>query len=189
MLSKRRRNSDEDSVDTTEMSSEGAGEEVVFGPQAFNPLYLQSVWKERKSATKRLTLAILLPSEIISGEFSLRVADGGEYLELTIEWPKPLVDPDTMHRKWLCSDGDDRMRDHHPKLNGFEEALKSLRSRMTELIESTARIPLPFPVQTHFESKRNLLFQECGVRMLYVDLKAFVEDYAVVNDEESFEVV
>ena len=75
-----------------------------------------------------------------------------------------------MHRKWLNSSGDNKELEDHLKLEGFEEALKSLRNRAAEIVESTARIPLPFSVQTQNESKHNLVFRDTSLRMLYLDL-------------------
>ena len=51
--------------------------------------------------TKRVTLAIVLPSGVTCGRFSTRVVDGGEYLELRVLWPTPLVDIAMMHKKWI----------------------------------------------------------------------------------------
>jgi len=44
-----------------------------------------------------------------------------------------------------------------------------------------------FRVQTHIESKTNLGFKDSGTKLVYVDLKAMAEKYAVVNDDEEFE--
>lgn len=80
---------------------------------------------------------------------------------------------------------------YHPSVLGFEATLSELRSRSTDSVESVARIPLPFAVQTQIVSKVNLVFREGGgTKMPFVDLKASVlEDYAVVADTDDFKVV
>ena len=39
------------------------------------------------------------------------------------------------------------------------------------------------------QGKKNLGFVETSTKMLYLDLKAVVEDYAVANDSDAFEAV
>ena len=87
---------------------------------------MTSTWIEPVTTTKRITLATVLPSGIGSGELSVRVVDGGEYVELAVMWPEPLVDLQVMHKKWLNADGRDRLLPYHPKYLGFEAALKKL---------------------------------------------------------------
>lgn len=53
----------------------------------------------------------------------------------------------------------------------------------------SARTPLPFAVQSHIFSKHNLGWRDNETRMVYVDLQAGVEQYAVVNDENDFEIM
>lgn len=113
----------------------------------------------------------------------------GNILELTVMWPLPLMDPKVMHRKWLTCDTKDGFESYHPKVVGFQQALKQLRSRMSQIVESVAKISLPFPVQTHIDSKHNLNWKGTTVRMVYIELKAVVEEYAHVKDSESFEIV
>ena len=67
---------------------------------------------------------------------------------------------------------------------GFESSLKELRDRSSELSESYARIPLPFCVPTHIERKSNVAWRDIAVKMVYLDLKATMEEYAVLHDNE-----
>ena len=94
-----------------------------------------------------------------------------------------------MHRKWLESDGPDRLLSNHPKYIGFEGALKKLGGKSSDSVESVARFPLPFAVETHMDGKHNMSFRGNTMKMLYLDLKAVAEEYAVVNDFEDFEQV
>lgn len=156
---------------------------------SFKPLHLVSTWVEPLTTTKRLSLAIVLPSGIGPGQLSVRVAEGGQWVELTVAWPDQLVKPEVMHKKWLDPTSTERFESCHPKCIGFENALKKLRARSLDQFESAARIPLPFPAQSHIHGKHNLAWRSNGVRMLHVGLKAFVEDCAAVSDSESFEFI
>ncbi len=78
---------------------------------------------------------------------------------------------------------------YHPKFLGFEHALREKRERNSDAVKSTAFIPLPFPVQTHLDAKYNLGWARNSSRVVYVDLKAFVESYAVGNDQDDFEIL
>lgn len=154
----------------------------------FTPIHIISVWKEPGTTNNRISLAILLPSGVTVGNFSYRVLEGGREFELTVRWPDPMVDLDMMHKKWLTEDGPGRMEKYHPKYIGFEHALKVFRSRSSDRVESLARIALPFAVQTHIECRNNLGWREDRSRMLYVDLKAYEQQYAEIKDENSFEL-
>lgn len=154
----------------------------------FCPLYLVSEWAEPGTTNKRLTVAINLPSGVGPGHFSVRVAEGGRHLELTVEWPEPMVNLENLHKKWLNSTSDDRIEKYHPKYIGFEAALKRFRARDSDIIESTAQIALPFTVQTHVDARFNLGWKENTTRVVYVDLKAYEENYMVMRDENSFEM-
>lgn len=144
-----------------------------------------SEWQEPRTTTMRLSFAIVLPSGITG--FKVRVIEEGDCLELTVDWPKPLTDINMMHRKWLVNDSE--FTDVHPKILGFEAALKNLRENCTESVHSTAQIGLPFSVESHIDGKYNIGWREDSTRMLYVDLKATVDEYAAVNDLDEFEIV
>lgn len=133
-------------------------------PLSFKPWYLMSTWTEPGTTTKRITVAIVLPSGVGKGDFSVRATEDGKWVELTVVWPNPLIDLDTLHRKWLWQSSGlsqavragERFERYHSKCVGFEASLKELQDRVSETIESVARISLPFPVQTRIDSKSNL---------------------------------
>lgn len=154
----------------------------------FGPLYAVSIWKEPETMTRRITLAVILPSGVDAGGFSLRVVDGGQFLEITVKWPRPLIDLNLMHKKWLGGP-DSTYQVYHPEFIGFQEGMKKLRQKSTDWIESLARIPLPFPVETHIHDKHNLAWRDDSTKLLYIRLKASVEQYAVNSDKEQFEVL
>lgn len=118
----------------------------------FAPLHLVSVWTEPGTTTKCVSGAIVLLSGVNAGDFTTRVREGGKELELTVNWPITLNDVELLHRKWLTS-AEGRMEKYHPKYLGFENALKSLRERITDRVESTAHIVLPFLVETHIKRR------------------------------------
>lgn len=155
---------------------------------SFQPLHLISEWVEPGTTTRRLTVAILLPSGVAIGQFSTRVSDDGNTLFLVIMWPDPLVNLKHLHRKWLTAKGPDKIELYHPKLVGFEHFLKSCRSRSTDSVESTARISLPFQVQTHISQKYNLGWNDSSARVVYVELRGHEEHYGTVQDDSSFEI-
>jgi len=97
-------------------------------------------------------------------------------LELTIIWPKVLVDIELMHRRWLKAGVVDSLSIYHPKFMGFERALRKLRGRPSDDVVSVTRVVLPFPVQTHVESKSNLVWSDSDAKMVYIDLKDIVDD-------------
>ena len=102
-----------------------------------------------------------------------------------------------MHRKWLNQNPDSRrITSYHPRIKGFQERIKELKEHILDNLSSTARIPLPFPVQTklavnrlHFSTGKDRAKLNAPVRILYVDMEAYVEDYAVQNDSNEFEDV
>ena len=104
-----------------------------------------------------------------------------------MQWADPLIDRRMLHKKWLSASTGFEM--YHAKIIRFEASLKRLRKRNMDYIESSAHISLPFPVQSHILAKKNLKWRANRTRMVYVDLRASVEQYAVVNDEDEFEIV
>lgn len=153
----------------------------------FSPLHLISEWTEPGTTRRCISLAIVLPSGVGTGQFSTRVVEGGRELHVTVRLPRPLLDLAFLHKKWLKEGAKERMEKYHPKFLGFENALKNFRARASEDVESTASIPLPFAVETHIDSTHNLGWVDDNTRILYVDLKSYEDNYGVHNDENSFD--
>lgn len=177
-----------------DVDSDVEPEELIHGmhnstpPAVFNPLHLKPVWVEPGTTTNMVSFAILLPSGIGPGDFSLRVLQGGRELQLEVKWPHPLIDLPLLHKKWIMSSKEDRMETYHPKFLGFEASLKQFRERATDCVLSRARFILPFPVQAHIEGRHNLGWVDNLCRIVYVDLKAHEEQYSIVQDENCFEI-
>jgi len=55
------------------------------------------------------------------------------------------------------------------------------------MVESLTFVPLPIAVQPHIRSKSNLSWPESTARIVYVDLKGYVDEYAMVPDKKEFE--
>ena len=119
----------------------------------------------------------------------MRVVDEGWGIELKVMRPKELQDPSLLCRKWLSlKEEEGGIKLHHPKIIGYENSLKRMRRTHSEIIQSVARINLPFQTHSHFDSKHNLLFPN-GCRVIILELPASVEEYGLQSDNDSFEKV
>ena len=136
----------------------------------------------------RVTLAILLPTRVGYNDYTLRVSEGGRSFPMRCGWPPEFCQMDILHRKWLRSEASESMELYHPKILGFESFFQNLRDRSTDGVESVANIPLPFPVESCIYCQYNLGWRETTTKFVYVDLQAFVEAYAVVNGNPTFEI-
>ena len=124
-------------VDDDEESEEhdlenGAGAELTAGELAFKPFFMISSWDERSTLTKRLCVAIILPSGVGSGDFTITVVDGAHFLQLAVRWPKPLVDVSIMHL-WKLSNPSSGFMPYHPSVIGFESALSECSAMHTRV--------------------------------------------------------
>lgn len=161
----------------------------MMGELSLKPLYLTSVWAKPGATARRASLAVLLPSGVGAGDFTVRVVDDGEFAEFTALWPAALMTLEVLHKKWLGKRGGEGFEEHHTKRVGLENALNKLRSWSSHAVEPAARIPLPFPVQTHIVEKHNLAWKDSTSKIAYLDLKAFEDEYAVAHDAGSFQAV
>ena len=154
-----------------EAAEVGSGAALLSGELSFNPLYMISSWKERRTMNTRLCVAIILPYRVGASNFTISVVGGGGFLQLRARWPTPLLDVLVLHR-WKLSDADRGFMPYHHSVLGFEATLSELRKRSSDVVESIASIPLPFAVVTQVVAKNNLSFREGGTKMLYVDSRA-----------------
>lgn len=53
-------------------------------------LYVLSAWQDTSITAQRITVAIILPSSVNAGNFTVHSVEDEDVLELTVEWPKPL---------------------------------------------------------------------------------------------------
>lgn len=132
-------------------------------------------------------MAVFLPSGVRAGEYSTRVREGGQEFEVHVKWPLPLCNDEMLHRKWLRSE-EDRLEGYHPKLLGFENALKEYREKRADSVKSVVRIASPFAVETHIVRRSPLGWAENAARMIYNDMKAYEESYGVEQNGADFEI-
>lgn len=126
---------------------------------------------EPDTTTRCLTFSIILLSVISAGQFSVRLSEEGFTLLLIVTWCKPFVNIGQLHSRWLTSKSLGRIEMYRLKMVGFEQLLKSCRIRNTDYVESTVRITLPFPVQTHISQTYNLRWTNDSGRVMYIELR------------------
>ena len=100
-----------------------------------------------------------------------------------------MIDIEILHGKWLESKEADAIQAYHPNLLAFESALKAHRKKNNEAVSTTARIVLPVCVETHIHAKFNLAWREKTTRMVYIELRAAMDSYGLLNDQQEFEIV
>lgn len=67
-------------------------------------------------------------------------------------------------------------------------SLPQLGTNAAEKIDSVARIILPFPVQEHVQQKYNLGIRDSTSKVVYINMKAIVEEEIVAKDSAAFEL-
>lgn len=152
------------------------------------PLHIFSDLVEPETTTKRLTVAILLLSDVLSGEFFLHAAEDGCGLDVTMSWPEPLINLKVLNRIWLQSDRFDRIEKYYPKLIGFKQILTSHRARSSDNVKTTSRISFPFQIQFQISHKYSLAWFDRLAKLVYVELREQGDLYDAVQDNDSFEV-
>lgn len=168
-----------------ELMYEDDSVKLMYNGLPFKPLFLMSEWKNNVSQQAFINCAMVLPSGVGKGGSRVKIIEDGEMLLLTVQWPVPLIDPKVLHRVWLRSETTNRIERCHPKIGGFLDSLKLLRRKKFDLVQSTARIPLPVPVQPAIKKDR-MLFKEHNCNILYLQMTAEELEYAEDNDAESF---
>lgn len=141
---------------------------------SFKPIYLISNCAENFTLRKRLSIAILLPTGV-SANFTLTVNCDGLILQICVKWTSPMSDVRELHRLWLDNPHHE-ITEHHARLLGFEESLRSRRTTRDEHVRSIGNIHLPFAVET-VTTEYPLRWGD-GTTIVYVDLKAAVDEYA-----------
>lgn len=99
--------------------------ELVPLSKSFLLLNLISECDEAIKTCQILTVAIVLPSTVATGDFTVRVIEDGDVLEFTVTWLKMFVDIEPMNLKWLKCDASGKtvsieINGHQPKILGFK---------------------------------------------------------------------
>lgn len=94
-----------------------------------------------------------------------------------------MTDVRELYRLWLNNPHHDK-NEHHSHLLGFEESLRYPRTTQDQQVRFIGNIHLPFPVETAIK-EYTLRWGE-GAAIVYVDLKAGVDDYATAYCNRTF---
>lgn len=133
---------------------------------AFSPFLIWSQFWQSRERLQNVSVSLIFAIWSQRRIFYGANGKGGGKLYITVNWSIPLNDVEMLHRKWLTS-ADGRMEKYHPKYRGFENALKSLRERISDGVESTTHIVLTFTVETHIKSRTALGWHE-STRVIYI---------------------
>ncbi len=120
----------------------------------FYPIAFQADCTDREDGmTEKLTLLVCLPCAIDYEADRVEVINEGQSLEVTVEWPQIMLDPESMMSPFINDPNWPRYTVDHPKIVAFEKSLKNLRmsagKKRDEPMTSTARIKFPFQVGTN----------------------------------------
>lgn len=78
--------------------------------------------------------------------------------------------------------------EYRPKRNRFAEVMKDYLFRSSDWIESKLEIDIPFTVKYVINKKINLAWRADCSRMVCICLEAADGKYAIVKDNEEFEI-
>lgn len=152
----------------------------------FLPPTILSEWEDADNAMKRISVAVILPSVVASGDFRIVVRENCSYLDLRVLWPAPLYDVDVLHKHWLmeslfCTPN------LFAKISGFKKFLKWPSKHNTDRVVSTTMIELPQLVYEFVDNKVNLAWRECKALVVYLNLP-LVEDQSYTSgmDKDTF---
>lgn len=155
-----------------------AGEWILSDPKNIKMPFIMSDWKEPRTQVPRLSVAVLLPSGAKPSSVTCRIVDSGQVLQISLHLPDEMVIMEKLHRLWINhNDPNLKIENYHPKIIGFEESLKELRSHHSERVEQFMRIQLPFSVETSIHKITNLGWVNSKAVVLYCDLKSNVDNY------------
>lgn len=119
--------------------------------KVFYPLYSISDWVKLGTTTRRLSVAILLPSGLSPDNFSVCASEDKITLTIAVTWPDLFI-----NLKYLCGNplffkGSNWIKTYHPMLLRFDRFLKTriYGSRNTDSEEPIAKNLSSFQIQTH----------------------------------------
>lgn len=166
---------------------ENDAQDVPKSTNSWSPINLVSQWMDPLTTRMCLSAAILLPSGVggRDHDYKVRVVDRGTALLVSIRWPTPITNVPLLHQLWMNTSRRDRMTSFHPKLGGFEMALRQLRSTMEDEVWVSARIVLPFAVETELVITP-LFWRDLEVRLIYLDARAAQDEYTTTTRRSAF---
>jgi len=166
--------------------STGAGAELILSEFNFKPIYNIGIWESTDGdGSRRVSVAILLFSgSDKKNQVKFKVLDG-QYLEYTFIWPSVMLNADDMHSRWLNGRQTKTLLSYHPMISCFRSFVSRMRGN-NDCIRTTARIPLPFPVESRFDVHFNTS-QNSTARIAYVILRAPSECVDAIAGDEDIE--
>ena len=125
---------------------------------------------------ERLTVIVVMPSGI-NPKYTLAVVGGGTKLEVIVEWPSMMVDPEKLHKPFKtimemkkgCGGVDASVQDYITKIQEFKLHINGLGRKM-DRFESKATIDLPKTVHAHLIETNAIGRNDEGSRILYINL-------------------
>lgn len=149
------------------------------------PCYLISDWCTSGDLNPMVTVAVQLPSGTDTNDIIAKVSDDGLSLLLTLTWSSVLCDMSVLHKKFMNKD----FPLCHPKVVGFENCLKQLRSRVNKPVVTTTEIKLPKKVIPQLCEQHFLYYRQEEVKILYINLTGVAEQYGHTNKRMRFELL
>lgn len=151
-------------------------------------MLLYIVLVEPGTMTKRFTVPILLSWGISSGQFFVRIDEGGCALIFFTRWPIPTLDLEFLYCKWLFIICSDKIEIYHSKSTGLDSVLTSYKFRCSDIFEPVGKIVLLFQVRTQISSKYNLAWYDNIARAVYVELRGQKQHYVKMLDKNFFKI-
>ena len=134
------------------------------------PNYNMAVW-ENHLLRKFVTVVIVLDGGVdIDKDTKIKVSADGYEIIVKQKLVERVANVDKLHQIFRKKDPT-AYPSYHPKTMAFQKSLKGLKREVGDKIYNTARIRIPFQVQSDIMEKHKLGDSE-GVRLLYVDLRA-----------------
>lgn len=125
--------------------------ELLEDPNVLKLPFERSQWVNQEEK-RHISYSVNLPSGVQPGHVMYRVVNDGHCLQLTITWPKEFTDPEKiLYGEKLdatTSEDQNKLANYYPKLQGYKNYLKSIRTSETDRIKQVMPISLPFQVET-----------------------------------------
>lgn len=161
----------------------GSSEDLGNNKQQWMPNHTMAVW-ENDRLRKMVTVVVVLDGGLdMEKDVKVSVDDEGRDLVIEQKLVDRVANVDKCHQFFRKKDSS-AYPPFHPKIMAFQKHMKTLKKGECDDIYNTAKIRLPFQVQTDiFDEHR--LGDKGGVRYLYVDLRSEKkEDFLQVANKE-----
>lgn len=154
--------------------------ELVVGQNSFRQINLISQCRENSKSRGCLTVTVLLFSGVV--DYTLRVLDKGKLLQATVTWQVHLTNVFLLNKLVLVQK---KMFTDHPKMSGFQTALRRVQSSIEDDVKSVANIVLPFAVETSFREEP-LYWDDTGVPTIVINMTSALDDCSNSTSSKMF---